>query len=213
MAALTPQWGVSAASTTARSLIRGIDALLRCKMGIFEFNSDRRCMFRASIGRVAAPFFVPESVAAPGAKMLVLHLRSERVPPLPAGGPDLMYAKYLTRMATDSFRMLAEYLLRDPQAADVAVIGGLTNIFFSGNIQAGKRIFSHLGMGITAHRSANGAVSRFFTNLYAWMMMWTYNPYVLRARRPLEIDWYAFWIGRDALVARFAPDAARERTS
>lgn len=41
-------------------------------------------------------------------------------------------------------------------------------------------------------------------NLYAWMLMWTYNPYVLRARKGLDIEWYGFRIDREEFLARYA---------
>ncbi len=194
-----------------RAAIRGIDALLRRCEGIFDYNSSGDCIFRASMCRIGAPSFLPPTLAAGGKKMLELHFHGDRMPSMPPGGPDLAYAKKLTRMAANSFRLLAEYLLQDPRAADVGAVGGITNLFFSGNIAAGKKIFNRLGLHIERHRSRAGVVRRFFIDLYAWMLMWTYNPQILRARRPLEIEWYAFWISRSELAQRYATAKVRCR--
>lgn len=186
-----------------RSCIRTIDETMRRKQGIFDYNTNPGCMFRASVHRLTEPIVAPGTFVPKGVKMLELHFRSEYVPPLPPEGPDLAYARKLIRMATKSFQMLADYLANDPLAGDIRVIGGKTNFLFSGNIQSGTQVLSRMGVGIAEHRSAAGVFERFFTDLYAWLLMWTYNPNVLRARKGLDIEWYWFWIGRDDLLARY----------
>lgn len=212
MAAITKRKARDAASAAVRALIRGIDKKRRKQMGIFEFNGQNGCIFRARIRPVAEMPFIPKEIGLIGAKVLDLHLWNEQVPPMPPGGPDLVYAKKLVHLATDSFRMLAEFVVRDPRAAQVAVVSGLTSMLFSGNIRAGKNIFSRLGLQLAEYRPSADPGRRFLDDLYAWMLMWTYNPLILRARKPLKIDWYAFWISRDALVKQFAkPDANGHR--
>jgi hypothetical protein len=203
MAAMTKHRARIAFYAAMRALIRAIDKRMRRKLRIFEFNDAPYCIFRASIHPIAQVSWIPQDMASTGAKVIALHLWNEQVPPMPPGGPDLAYAKNLIRVGTQSLRMLAEYVLTDSQAADVVGICGRTSMFFSRNIQTGKKIFARLGMQIGEHQPSTGPVDRFFTNLYAWMLMWTYNPGILRARTPLKVDWYAFWISREALVKNF----------
>ncbi len=213
MAAMTKHRAREGSSAAVRALIRAIDKKRRRQMGIFELNSEKGCIFRACIRPVAEMPFIPKEIGPTGSKVLDLHLWNEQVPPMPLGGPDLVYAKKLIHLAADSFHMLAQFVAQDNRAAEVAAISGLTSMLFSGNIQTGKKIFLRLGLQLAEHRSSAVPVRRFLDDLYAWMLMWTYNPLILRARKPLKIDWYAFWISRDALVEQFAiPHENRYRT-
>lgn len=188
-----------------RAFIRVTDALLRRKDGIFEYNTAPECIFRANICRNPEFYLGPRvsRMHGPG-KVLQLHFRSENIPPLPAGGPSIAYARQLNRIALASLKMLADYLLQNDAMKDVVLIGGITNMLFAGNVQAGSRIFTRLGVNMARHDSPENAFKRFLNDLYAWMLMWAFNPRILRARKPLENEWFSYWITREELVARYA---------
>ena len=209
MAAITIRKFRNMSSASMRDLIRRIDKKRREMMGIFEFSTDRCCIFRASIHPLSEMAYIPEASEKSGTKALNLHFWNEQVPPLPSGGPDLGYAKNLIHKWTESLRQLANFILRDPRAEDVTVIIGITPIFFSGNIRTGINLIPRTGMHIEKYHPSAGPVRLFFDDLYAWMLMWTYNPNILYTRKPFTVDWHALWISREVLVERFADPAGK----
>jgi len=210
MASLSCKPLSSAAAEALRTGIRMIDALLRRKTGIYEFNASPHCIFRVSEHHLPSPLYPPGTV--PGRdRVLELHFRMDRIPPIPPSGVDMAYAKRLALFGGKSFRMLAAHVQHDPRMADIAGIGALTPCLFAGNLRSGERLAARIGLAMRPQLTANGAVRRFFNDLYAVMLMWAYNPQTLRERNLMQLEWYCLWMDREALLARFAAPPGRDK--
>jgi uncharacterized membrane protein YdjX (TVP38/TMEM64 family) len=186
-----------------RSLIRRIDRYLRRKKGIFEFWDDPECLFRVSITHTPGPLNFPGGAIPAGAKMLELHYWNEHLLHLPFDGTQVAPSRKMFRMAVSSLRVLADRIGEDQRLTGVELVGGATPQFTAGSGSSAEKVYIKLGFTVSLHRNAWGAFGRFWENVYALMLRWTFNPATLQNTRILRTIWSDFWISTDDFVHKY----------
>jgi hypothetical protein len=187
-----------------RLLIYRLDRILRWKMGIYEYWDDPQCLFRVNVTHTSRPIRVSGGEVPVGAEVLEMHFWNEHFPRIPPDGPDMVFAVNLHRMGTSSLRALADHIKKDSRLAGVQAVGGKTSLFGAGEGSVEERAFSENGFTITSHHNPWGFFGRFWENVYAWMIMWAYNPATLQHQSLLQLPWSEFWMFADDFVGRYA---------
>jgi hypothetical protein len=104
-------------------IVNLIDRNLRTLHGVTEYTSSPDCIFRLEVATSKEHIVLGDgtSVGA-GARLIVLHLWNEHIPPFPPGGPTLGWARRLSRALEVSLSELEAYLASRPDLDDIQVI-------------------------------------------------------------------------------------------
>jgi hypothetical protein len=187
-----------------RALLKRFDRLL-CKLyGIYIFSDDPNGVIRLQRGKTPHPLSLSGQTIQSGEPVLNIHLWNDHLPPLPAGGPDLVWAKKSERLFLLSLQDVAVYINQNPALDGVRAIGGTTIILYSAHSDSGERIIRRLGFTAQPHRGKLGKVGNFIDNLYSWVLIWTYNPQGLSYHQLETIRRTDIWISREDFLERFA---------
>lgn len=96
--------------------------LQRCQ-GVVEYSVHPQCVFRMQVGRAHRQLFLRDSThVRPGQRIVHLHLWNEHIPPVPATGTTIRWARQMQQGMAIALRELAKYLAARSELADVAVI-------------------------------------------------------------------------------------------
>jgi len=96
-----------------------LDAALRKRHGVFEFSTDRSCIFRAGIESLTRDLeLAGGGKVAAGRRVLDLHLWNERVPPTD-GDATLAFGRCISRLIDHSLRLVADFLNLRSDLADI----------------------------------------------------------------------------------------------
>jgi hypothetical protein len=200
-------------SSIARCLVRQLDTLMRRVSGIREFSSDPNCLLRfrvtASNDQVD---FGDGRIVRKGETIGELHLWSERVPIMPADGPDMRWAVAMRRDFEYSLRLLAHYVDQNPHLRTIVWFRGRGALSAPANQPSPFRILERLGLRVL-QLAPDGAFwsgfVRFWKNLHNWCLVWTFNPSSLTGKRFGQLARVEFWISREELMTRYSPQARR----
>jgi len=135
--------------------------------------------------------------------MLELHLWNDHLPLPPAEGPDLAWGLRIGRMWMHSLRCVGRYLRRNPRLSGAHAIGGVTVLLFAGDHAGGLRLMERSGFTVVPHRNPLGRLGEFWQNLYAWGLMWAFNPASVRGRRLLSLRQAEIWMLADEFLRRY----------
>lgn len=184
-----------------RAIIRYFDRFLRFVNGIFEFCDDADCLLRLQFGVASHCVRLSDgALVRQGAPVMMLHLWNERVPPMGEAGPDLRWAVNVRRRLDTSLRMVADWIVREPRAAEACALRGVTVLASSAE---GRRLFERLGFDVLPHPQPLGDFGAFWENLYAWGLMWTFNAASLRHRQMAGLRRMDIWMSRSRLWQRY----------
>lgn len=187
-----------------RALIRGLDRFLRWARGVFEFCDDPQCILRLRLTRTPRELHLPGRVVGKGEPMLEIHLWNEHLPLPPAEGPDVAWALRIGRMWMHSLRCAGRYMRNDPRLNGVRAIGGVTVLLFAGDHTGGIRLMERSGFIVVPHRNPLGRLGEFWQNLYAWGLMWAFNPASVRGRRLSHLRQAEIWMAADEFLRRYS---------
>jgi hypothetical protein len=187
-----------------RALIRWFDGWLRRAEGVFEFCDRPECILRLQRARAAHPLSLPDGGAVQrGDPVLMIHLWNERMPPIPADGPDLTWAAWFRRSLIGSYRLAAQWLAAQPGRGQVSAVGGVTVLLYGGETQGALRLIQRLGFQVMPYQSPLGCFGEFWENLYTWAIMWTFNVVSMRHRRLLRIRRAEIWMSTAEFMHRY----------
>jgi hypothetical protein len=186
-------------------VIRAIDRRLRRKAGIFEFSDDPMCFLRLRVTRSERALRVPGGEIPAGEKVLDLHLWNERVPRVPAGGPDLAWSIDTHRRLMFSFQEVARYLKREASLSDVAAIGGRSVLF--------EGIMAKAGFEVVAVSDSGKRFVAFWDDLYSWLLIWAFSPVSLPSHPFARLRRWEYWTTREAYLERFLRKDQRQQKS
>lgn len=190
----------------ARSLLRRFDQFLRWVLDIRPVSDHPECVLRIRLRRAFEPIVLPDRTIAAGAAVLELHLWNERLPLIPSTGPDFCWAVQMQRQLIRSFQLLAIALNQEPRLREVQAIGGVSAIFAPEAATGERGLLHHLGFTVYPHRNRLGRMGEFWENLYAWGLMWTYNPASLRRRKLTQLCRMEVWISTQEFLRRYNND-------
>ncbi len=188
------------------TLVGAIDALLRRCHGVHEYCDDPDCIFRVSLETAAAPARLSDgTTVAVGDPVAELHFWNEHLPPFPAGGPDLHWAKRAQRQVRHSLAALCRHVeAGGPDWQRVRAIRAVAPISRDGNAVWQMHHLAHRH-GFDVLPSPAAAVTRLpavTQSVLTWAFARAYNPGALRhyhfLRRQQEI-----WLSRATLCTRY----------
>lgn len=192
-----------------RRLIRAVDALLRRANGVFEFWDDPHCVLRLQCSRAPHALRFPTQAVQAGEPVLGLHLWNEHLPPLPEAGADLAWASRMHRLFVGSLCAVAREVACDPRLSGARALGGTTVLLEPGEASASVRLMQRLGFTVLPYRHPLGRFGEFWENLYAWGLMWAFNPATLRGRTLFGLRRVEMWMPMEELLRRYRPDGGR----
>jgi len=106
-------------------LLFALDARLRRRQAVFEYSRDARCVFRLDIGRSPRALALRDGTRVhPGQRIARLHFWNEQVPPLPASGATIAWARRMQQAIAISLVELARFLASRPDLRDIAAVCG-----------------------------------------------------------------------------------------
>ena len=194
--------------------IRRLDAYLRRRDGIFEFNQDERCMLRVSVtGAEAEMEFADGTRVRPGEPVCALHLWNEHMVTIPKAGADLKWAMQMQRGMSRSLAQLAEAALHDPRLADARAFGAnAVFVMRQGDAQVARMVgrFGFEWVSLDRRPTFRQRLHRFGENFLLLGLQWAFNPAGLRCkvfgrhRNPL-------WMSRRMLLDRYGRTASSQQ--
>jgi YkoP-like protein len=107
------------------ALVSMIDKTLRARQEIFEYSNCSHCVFRLQLADAERDIALLDGTRlSRGSRLLGLHIWNEHVPPFPARGPTVGWARRMCRDVELSLEELAAFVADNPALDDVAAVGG-----------------------------------------------------------------------------------------
>jgi hypothetical protein len=186
--------------------VRGVDLLIRHRMGIQEFTDDRECILRVSLEaathgmRLSDGTFVRE-----GDLVLTLHFWNEHLPPMGDVGPSAAWANLFRRRMRRSLEVVAEHVEREAAYARVVAVNGAppfgSRIGAVQMVRTGQRFgFDVIEPG--AEPELRERIHTMFDSILLWGLAQAYNPAALNGKRLLRHR-YQLWISRTKLLRHY----------
>ncbi len=182
-----------------------LDGWLRRRQGIYEFTTDRRCLFRAERGWSERALTLADGTRlAAGDPILILHLWNEHIPPLGPGGPTVAWARRVSRAAHSSLRELARYLQQRPPLEEVVAICGDMHLGSARQAEQFSRIVSRYGFETLdgGEADTDGTLHRIGKTILVLLLVAATNPVALRGTL-LRRFYRRVFISRALLVRRY----------
>ena len=183
-----------------RRIIRAFDGWLAQTEGVFEFTQSPDCILRLRRGRASETIRLAEATIPAGAPTLEIHLWNDRIPPIPPSGANMAWAGWMTRRFIGSFRLVAGYMLAEPDLQSIRAVCGITVLADS----SGGKILSRLGFTFLPYHSPLGRFGEFWENFYTWWLMWAYNAVSVQRRSMLSMRRTEFWMDAETFLRRHA---------
>ena len=194
MSTLDPTWAM-----------RGVDAMLRHRLGIAEFADDPDCVLRISSERAKRDIALSDGVIVrAGDPIVQIHFWNEHLPALPPEGLNAAWTGVMKRRIRHSFAMPADLIERDPRYRGVAAIHGAPAFPRRLGPAALARTLHHFGFDVTVPDRAGGSIRDWFDSLLILGMNWAFNPVELR-RHGKSYGRIQVWMSRAKLIERHGP--------
>ncbi len=186
-----------------RWTIRAFDDWLGRLEGVEPFTYDPGVILRVQEGAVGWDVPLVERTIPRGSAVLFVHLWNDRIPRIPASGPDLRWAVAMQRHLIYSFGCLGRYLAGSSRLDALAAVGGTIAQVQLHGPDGGRLFLEHMGFEIFPYHRPAGAFGEFWENFYTWWLMWAYNPAGLTPPRFLRLRRNEFWMTAEAFRRRF----------
>jgi ceramide glucosyltransferase len=196
-----------------KGLIRAVDATLRRVEHIHEFTPDPTCMIRVSIAKSKEEIRLGDgTVVRKGDPIGLLHFWNERIPQIPPGGPDLGWALAFQRRTLYSLRLLAAYVRDNPEFDGVQAFGSPISFGAPYDFSHGLVLAERWGFDGFIQDGAGGWLRRFglfWENLYAFSLIWAYNPDSVEEGRLWRMRRDELWMSRGTLLSKYGTSTRR----
>ncbi|MGQ9681788.1 MAG: YkoP family protein [Anaerolineae bacterium] len=190
-----------------RGLMRGLDALLRRCLGVFEFTEEPGCVLRLSWLRCPTERALGNGTSLqPGDGLANIHLWNERLPVMPSDGADLRWARQALKSFSYSLRLLHDFLPSHPIGQQTRAVYGEIGFATQQDLDTAVPMLARLGFEPDPTESPPGIWSRFvrfWESLYAYLLIWTYNPASLQHKRRQDLRRCRLWMSLDTLRSRY----------
>lgn len=191
----------------ARRFVMALDTLLRRIAGIIEFCDEPACLLRLGSGHSDTDILLSDGTHIhPGDPVGEIHLWNEHVPRMGSGGPDLGWGVQFYRGMLASLEELSAYVQTDDRFASVKAFRGEVAVLQNEDVPVAAQLLERLGFDIQYLQAPAGwldGVERFWSNLYTWWLMWTFQPASLRGKALAHVARFRMWISHAELVARY----------
>jgi hypothetical protein len=103
--------------------VSALDTRLRRRQAVFEYSRNPACVFRVDLSPSARTLALRDGTRVRrGQRIARLHFWNEQIPPVPAEGATIAWARQMQRAIAISLRELASYLASRSAFADIAVV-------------------------------------------------------------------------------------------
>ena len=185
--------------------MRGIDALLRRRLGILEFTEDPECLIRISLARAQRLVVLPSGdVIRPGERVLQIHLWNEHVAIIPQTASTTAWGNLFKRRMRQSLADLSRHIEQEPDYRDIAAITASPTFPDRLGPLTLTRVCEYFGWEIVASDRRMP-----FHSLHAWLdsllvrgLIWAFNPAALRGRGA-SYSRIEVWMSRSRLLERY----------
>lgn len=186
--------------------VRGVDLLLRHRMGIQEFTDDRECIFRLSLDAATHNIRLSDgTVVHEDDSVLTLHFWNEHLPPMGDSGPSAAWANLFRRRMRRSLEVVARHVEREAAYARVVAVNGAppfgSRIGAVQMVRTGER-FGFDVIAPDAEPELRERVHAMFDSILLWGLAQAYNPSALNGKRLLRHR-YRLWISRAKLLRHY----------
>jgi hypothetical protein len=192
--------------TMLNALVSAIDRRLRAKQHIFEYSDGPRCMFRAGLAVAPTDIALSDGTYLPaGSRLINLHLWNEHVPPFPAQGPTLGWARKICHDFEISLEELATFVARHRALDDVAAFGGKMMFGSTEQTQLVAHFSARYGFVAAIPEPVQTIPQRLHLvgeNILISLIVLARNPAALRTD-VLRRDRVSIYIRREELMRRF----------
>ena len=189
-----------------------IDALLVRCYGVKTFTDDPECILRTSFRRLKDPVSLPGGARlGSGDKLLEIHFWNEHLPPIEEEGADMLWGRQFGRRLAHSLRLLAAWATVDPRCAGFAAVHGRLGFIPADGVELTKNLAARFGFMLEL-QVASGMrfwTGAFWAGLYAWWLMWTFNPHTLRRKRFRQMALSDLWMTRETVLGRYGEGPRR----
>ena len=201
--------GTLSSGALVEHAVFGLDRWLRRRQGVYEFTDSPVCLFRINRGEAEHTFTLGDgSRIRRGDPILNLHLWNEQMPPMPADGPTLAWARQAHRAVDISLWELAHWLPRQADLDDIMALRADMRLGTVAQTQQLVRIAAHYGFESTAFQAASGSLRQFGENILMYLLVLASNPAAMRAD-VLWRDHALVYLSRAALERRYGGTRAR----
>jgi YkoP domain len=189
--------------------VYGLDRWLRRRQGVYEYTDNPVCLFRINRVEAEQSFTLADgSRIRLGDPILNLHLWNEQMPPMPADGPTVGWARQAHRAVDVSLRELAHWLPTQPGLDDITALRADMRLGTVAQCQQLVRIAARYGFESTAFQAATGSLRQFGENILMYLLVLATNPAAIRAD-VLWRDHALVYLSRAALERRYGGTRAR----
>lgn len=192
-------------------LCRRVDTFLRQRQSIFEFCHNPLCLLRIALRPAELTSGLPEGLPVqPGGLVGELHLWNEHIPPIPADGPNLAWARLLRERMFKSFALLAASVRHEPRFQAVNVFTAKTRLGGDRSRTHFERLMKPFGFERIADRKCRGwreQLSGIGECLHLWGLLWVFNPVALTHHRLIQLSFRQLWMSRQTLLEKYPEDS------
>lgn len=184
-------------------VVFALDRLVRKRVGIYEYSTDDRCIFRVHRSHAQQSLSLKDGTRIRrGDPILMLHLWNEHMPCM-VKGPSVGWGRQVSRGIQLSLRELARYLQEDSTLKDVKAVCADMCLGTAEQRMQLSRIVGRYGFE-SARRGAGqpGVVQRIGGKIMMFLLALVTNPSTLRAAIFLRAHQRIF-LSRNALVRRY----------
>ena len=162
-------------------MIFALDGCLQRRAGVFEYSSTSGCIFRAQLGQLSRDVQLSDGTfGRPGDRVIDLHFWNEQIPVKPIASDSLAWGCRFSRSVAQSLRELAQFLISNPELADVNIIRANINLDLLDRIAA-RHGFEAVCDPVKP--STWERMHQFGENILFWLLAFACNPHGTRPDR------------------------------
>lgn len=198
-------------------VVRMLDKFLKRYFRIYEFSDDEDCLLRLAITSSTSDITLSDGTQVrPGSPIGELHFWNEHVPTIGEKGHDLTWAISFQHRLIRSLTELAHHVQESPHLNDVAAFRG--DIFFNSRCKLllMANPVKRCGLELvfpSPPQGFRGTTADFFDSLYAFALIWAFNPASLNGKGYQKLKRVQLWISRRTLLSKYGRQSeVHERT-
>lgn len=193
--------------TMLNTLVSMIDKTLRARQEIFEYSNCSHCIFRLQLTVAASDIGLSDGThISAGSRLIDLHLWNEHVPPFPARGPTVGWARRMCRDVETSLEELAAFVAGNPALADIAAVGGKVTFGSTEQTELVGHVTERYGFVRAVDAEPDHSIAqklhRLGENILISMIVISHNPAALRSDF-LRRERVPVYLRRGELLRRF----------
>jgi hypothetical protein len=201
--------------TMLNTLVSIIDRALRARQRIFEYSDRPNCVFRIELTTLPCDIALSDGTRlSAGSRFISLHLWNEHLPPFPARGPTLGWARRMCREFEMSLEELAAFIDNNAALEDVIAVGGKMMFGSTDQIELVAHFAGRFGFVRSIDPAPDHSIAERLhaigENILISMIVIARNPGAFRADL-FHRDRVPVYLRREELMRRFGSDVRKHQ--